>query len=75
MSATSVAVDGMNNPETPMPRTSEFGTTISANKPSDATRPLNHTECPAGWTAARTASSLLRPAARSSRQRVTTSSE
>src|SRR5204862_7935457 len=41
VSATSVAVDGMNSPEIPNPRTTEFGTTISANSPSDATTPLN----------------------------------
>lgn len=75
VSATSVAVEGMNRPDMPMPRTSEFGTTMSANRPSEATRPLNQTECPARFMAARTAASLVRPAARSSRQRVTTSSE
>ncbi len=58
-----------------MPRTTELGTTINAKSPSEATRPENQTECPARFIASRTASSFGRPAARSSRQRVTISSE
>ena len=51
------------------------GTTTRAARETATVTPLNTTEWPAVATAVRTAVSLSAPAARSSRQRITMSSE
>ena len=66
-------MEGMNSPLRPTPRTKETGTAARANRPMLAVTPLTATACPARAQAACDGGVVVQPAARSSRQRVTTS--
>ena len=66
---------GISSPPKPMLRRNGSGTSTSAASDTATVTPLSTTLRPAVVIARRTASSLSRPPARSSRQRVTTSSE
>ena len=72
---TSTLTSGMSMPPMPMLRSSGTGTTTSAIRLIATVTPEARTACPAVATAVTTASSLLAPWARSSRQRETSSSE
>jgi hypothetical protein len=66
---------GMSSPPRPMLRRNGSGTSTRAAKETATVTPLKRTDRPAVLIAARTAASLSRPVASSSRQRVTISSE
>jgi hypothetical protein len=75
VSETATETSGINIPPTPMLRIAGTGSTISATRPIPTVTPESSTARPAVATAATTASWFVRPLARSSRQRVTISSE
>ena len=75
MIATSVETSGISIPPYPIERRNGSGSAISANSPIATVMPLKTTARPAVSIARCTASSPLRPCARSSRQRETTISE
>ncbi len=76
-SVTEVATlsSGMSSPPSPMLRRNGNGTKTSAASDTATVTPLNTTDRPAVAIAVRTAASLSAPFARSSRQRMTISSE
>ena len=73
--ATTTDTSGTSTPAKPTLRSIGTGSTISDSSPMPTVSPENTTDRPACAIAAATAASLSRPAARSSRHRVTTSSE
>ena len=75
VSTTATLTSGINMPPRPMLRRKGTGTSSSATRLIATVTPDASTACPAVFTATTTASSLLRPCARSSRQRDTSSSE
>ncbi len=72
---TAVLTSGMSMPPMPMLRSSGTGITSRAHRLMATVPALATTACPAYSIATTTASWLSRPCARSSRQRLTTSSE
>ncbi len=72
---TATLTSGINMPASPMLRRAGTGTMSSASRLIATVTPEAMTACPAVFMATTTASSLLRPCARSSRQRDTRSSE
>ena len=73
--ATSTEMSGMRRPPYPMLRRKGTGSTTRARRPMATAMPLKITAAPACCMVWSTASSGSRPAARSSRQRITISSE
>ena len=75
VTATSTETSGTSTPPYPTLRSMGTGKTIMDSSPIATVSPENTTARPACSIASVTASSLARPAARSSRHRLTTSSE
>ena len=75
MIAASTLTRGISMPPTPTLRRNGSGSATSAQRPMATVVPLKTTAWPAVSIARCTAAALSRPAARSSRQRVTISSE
>jgi hypothetical protein len=75
LSVAATLASGISAPPMPTLRMNGTGNASSASRPIPTVTPLNTTERPAVAIAATTASWLSRPACRSSRHRVTTSSE
>ena len=75
VSTTATLTSGMSMPPIPMLRRNGTGTTTSATRLMATVTPEARTAWPAVFIATTTASSLVRPWARSSRQRETSSSE
>jgi hypothetical protein len=73
--AAAIATSGISIPPSPMLRRNGTGRSTSDSRPTATIVPLNTTARPAVGPAAMIASSLQRPAPRSSRQRVMSSSE
>jgi hypothetical protein len=75
VTATRTETSGTSTPPMPTLRSIGTGSTIMDSSPIATVRPENTTARPAWFIASVTASALARPAARSSRHRLTTSSE
>ncbi len=75
VSVVSTLVSGMSAPPMPMLRMNGTGSTISASRPIATVTPLNTIALPAVCIATTTASWFSRPWSRSSRHRLTNSSE
>ena len=75
VTATQTAMKGISMLPNPTLRRNGTGSTTSDSRPTAAVRPLSATARPALLEAASTASGLLSPLSRSSRQRITTISE
>ena len=75
VSTTATLTSGMSMPPMPMLRRNGTGTTTSAIRLMATVTPEARTACPAVCIATTTASSFVRPWARSSRQRETSSRE
>ena len=75
VAVTSTETSGMSMPPRPMLRSPGTGSTTRASRPTPTVSPEKTTALPAVFIAAITAELLSRPCARSSRHRVTTSSE
>jgi hypothetical protein len=75
VSVTSTLASGISAPPMPMLRMNGTGNTINASRPIATVTPLNTIACPAVCIATTTASWFSRPWSRSSRHRLTNSSE